>query len=95
MYFIKRAIIASKRDYKLCLAGKMKELFIYKTDIREEVKRRKLYCNILKIRHRFVKGYYYYLLLIDNVTRTTWVRLFKDKSIAIILLILTKLINII
>jgi hypothetical protein len=51
IYFTKRVIIASKRDYKSCLAGKIKELFERKTDIKETIKGRKLYCNILRIRY--------------------------------------------
>jgi hypothetical protein len=70
MHFTKRVIIASKRDYKSCLASKMKELYKRKIDIRETIKGRKLYCDISRIRHRFVQGYYYYLLLIDNAIRT-------------------------
>jgi hypothetical protein len=70
MHFIKRVIIASKRDYESCLAGKIKELFERKTDIKETIKGKKLYCDILRIRHRFVQGYYYYLLLIDNAIKT-------------------------
>jgi hypothetical protein len=93
MHFTKQVIIASKRDYKSCLAGKIKELFECKIDVKETIKGRKLYYNISRIRHRFVQGYYYYFLLIDNITRTIWVRLLKDKLIAIILLILTKLLN--
>jgi hypothetical protein len=54
MHFTKRLIITGKRDYKLCLAGKIKELFIYKTDIKETIKRRKLYYNILRIRYYFI-----------------------------------------
>ena len=51
MHFTKRPIIASKKDYKSYLAGKIKELFIRKTDIRETIKGKKLYCNILRIRY--------------------------------------------
>jgi len=51
MHFIKRVIIASKRDYKSCLAGKIKELFERKIDVKEIIKGKKLYCNILRIRH--------------------------------------------
>jgi hypothetical protein len=95
MHFTKRVIITSRRDYKSCLAGKIKELYKRKTDIRETIKGRKLYCDISRIRHRSVQGYYYYLLLIDDATRTIWVRLLKDKSIATILPILTKLLDVI
>jgi hypothetical protein len=51
MHFIKQAIIASKRDYKLCLAGKIKELFERKIEVKETIKGKKLYCNILRIRY--------------------------------------------
>jgi hypothetical protein len=47
IYFTKQVIIAGKKDYKLCLVSKIKELFKCKTDIRETIKRKKLYCNIL------------------------------------------------
>jgi hypothetical protein len=70
MHFTKRAIIANKRDYKSYLAGKIKELFERKIDVKETIKGKKLYCNILRIRHRFIQGYYYYFLLIDNAIRT-------------------------
>jgi hypothetical protein len=95
MHFTKRVITASKRDYESCLAGKMKELYERKTDVRETIKGRKLHCDISGIRHRSIRGYHYYLLLIDDATRTTWVRLLKDKSTATILLILTKLLDVI
>jgi hypothetical protein len=95
MHFTKRVIIASKRDYESCLAGKIKELYKRKTNVKETIKGRKLYCDISGIRHRFVRGYYYYFLLIDNATRIIWVRLLKDKSIATILLILIKLLDVI
>jgi hypothetical protein len=70
MHFTKQVIIASKRDYESCLAGKIKELYKRKTDIRETIKGRKLHCNISRIRHRSIQGYHYYLLLINNATRT-------------------------
>jgi len=54
IYFIKRAIIANKRDCKSCLASKMKESFERKTNIKETIKGRKLYCNILGIKYRFI-----------------------------------------
>jgi len=71
MHFIKRVIIASRRDYKSCLASKIKELFKRKTNIKETIKGKKLYCDILGIRHRFIRGYYYYPLLIDNAIKIT------------------------
>jgi hypothetical protein len=51
MHFTKRVITASKRDYKSCLAGKIKELYKRKTDVKETIKGRKLYCDISGIRH--------------------------------------------
>jgi hypothetical protein len=95
IHFTKRSITAGRRDCESCLAGKMKESFVRKTDIREEVKGRKLYCDISGIRHRSVRGYYYYLLLIDDATRTIWVRLLIDKSTATILPILIELLDMI
>jgi len=70
IHFTKQAIIASRRDCESCLASKMKESFERKIYVRETIKRRKLYYNILGIRYRFVQGYYYYLLLIDDAIRT-------------------------
>jgi hypothetical protein len=51
MHFTKQAIIANKRDYKSCLASKVKELFVYKIDVKETIKGKKLYYNISRIRH--------------------------------------------
>jgi hypothetical protein len=88
---IKRQQRAGKHDCKPCSAGKMKESFVKKTDVRETVKGRKLHCDISGIREVSIRGYRYFLLLIDDATRTTWCVMLKTKSTAEILPELTKL----
>ena len=88
---IKRQQRARKHDYKPCSTGKIKESFIKKTNIREIVKGRKLYYDISRIREVSIKGYRYFLLLINDVTRTTWYVILKTKNTAEILPELIKL----
>lgn len=73
----------------------MKESFVRKSDAKEIIKGRKLYCDIFGIRHYLILGYYYFLLLIDDAIRTTWVKLLKDKLTGTILLIPRELLDII
>ena len=55
--------------YKGCLAGKIKESFNKKTDSRIKERIKKVYCNTSGIRPTSFRGYKYYLLIIDDVTR--------------------------
>ena len=50
----KRKLPHSKKLYKPCLAGKMKELFNKKTDKREGKRVKRLYANLFKYYLAFV-----------------------------------------
>jgi hypothetical protein len=63
-----------------CLAGKIKESFSKQTNSRTNERIRKLHCDILGIRLTSFWGYKYYLLVIDDATRCSWVRFLKTKS---------------
>ena len=58
----------------------MKESFNKVTDSRLLVAGRRVYYNLSGIRGLSVKGYRYWLLVIDDATRVTVVRILKDKS---------------
>jgi hypothetical protein len=58
----------------------MKELFNKKTDSRQTQRIRKLYANTSSILSTSFRGYRYFLLVICNATRATWIRFLKTKS---------------
>ena len=58
----------------------MKESFNKVIDSRLLVIGRRVYCNLLGIRGLFIKGYKYWLLVIDDTIRVIVVRILKDKS---------------
>ena len=68
-----------------CLAGGMKESFNKTTDNRTDVKIRRLHTDLSGIKASSIRGYKYFLLVVDDATRYTWVALVKDKSAASIL----------
>ena len=57
----------------------MKELFNKVTDLRLLVIGRRVYCNLLGIRGLSIKGYRYWLLVINDAIRAIVVRILKDK----------------
>ena len=58
----------------------MKESFNKVTDSRLSVAGRRVHCDLSGIRGLSIKGYRYWLLVIDDATRATAVRILKDKS---------------
>ena len=65
-----------------CLAGKMKESFNKSTDSREEVKLRRIHCDLSGIRVKSIRGYQYFLVAIDDATRAVWIRHLRSKEAA-------------
>jgi len=63
-----------------CMAGRMKEHFSKKTDRRTDIPIRRLHADISGILPRSIRGYRYFLLVVDDATRTCWIRLLIDKS---------------
>jgi hypothetical protein len=63
-----------------CLAGKMKESFNKKTDSRTTQRIRRLHCDTSGIRQMSYRGYRYFMVITDDATRFSWVRLLKSKS---------------
>ena len=57
----------------------MKESFNKVTDSRLLVVGRRVYCDLLGIRGLSVKGYRYWLLVIDDTIRVIVVRILKNK----------------
>lgn len=74
-----------------CLAGKMKESFVKKTDSRTEVRLRKLHADISGILPPSLRGYRYFLLVVDDATRCAWVRFMRTKETAEILPLIMQL----
>ena len=62
--------LARKTACEACLAGRQKESFNKKTDNRSTVKLGRLYCNISGIQDVSIRGYKYYLLVVDDATRS-------------------------
>jgi hypothetical protein len=77
-----------RRACECCLAGKMKESFNKKTDSRQCQRIRKLYADTSGILPISIRGYRYFLLVICDATRATWIRLLKSKGTADVLLAL-------
>jgi hypothetical protein len=73
-------LLAGKTACEACLAGRQKESFNKKTDNQSTIKLRRLYCDISGIQDISIRGYRYYLLVVDDATRSIWIRFLKDKS---------------
>jgi len=65
----KRRLLYSKKLYKPCLAGKIKELFNKKIDKREGKRVRRLYANLFKYYLAFVRGFRYFLVVLCDTSR--------------------------
>ncbi|KAI1005346.1 hypothetical protein K3495_g2868 [Podosphaera aphanis] len=76
----KRTDPIGSKSCEACLAGKMKEHFNKKTDSRESTILRRVHCDISGIQSVSVRGYRYYLLVVDDATRMCWIRLLKTKE---------------
>ena len=65
----KRRLLYSKKLYKLCLVGKMKELFNKKTDKREGRRVRRLYADLSKYYLASIRGFKYFLVVLCDASR--------------------------
>lgn len=55
--------------YENCLTERIKELFNKKINTYEIVLGQRLYINILRIQVKNIRGYRYFLIVIDNIIR--------------------------
>ena len=60
----------------------MKESFRSKIDNRFETKLRRLYVDLSGIKETSIQGYRYFLVVVDNAIRATWIRFLRIKSAA-------------
>ena len=65
----KRIIYKGEKSCEACLAGRIKEHFTKKTDTKANTLLRKLYADISGIQCQLIKGYKYYLVVINDATR--------------------------
>jgi hypothetical protein len=65
----KRKLLYSKKLYKLCLAGKIKELFNKKTNKREGKRVRRLYADLFRYYLAFIQGFRYFLVVLCDASR--------------------------
>jgi hypothetical protein len=65
----KRRLPHSKKLYKPCLAGKMKESFNKKTDKREGKRVRRLYADLSRYYLAFIRGFKYFLVVLCDASR--------------------------
>jgi putative NADPH-quinone reductase len=65
----KRRLLHSKKLYKLCLAGKIKESFNKKTNKREGKRVKRLYINLSKYYLVFIRGFRYFLVVSCDASR--------------------------
>ena len=65
----KRRLPHSKKLYKPCLAGKMKESFNKKTDKREGKRVRRLYADLFRYYLASVRGFRYFLVVSCDASR--------------------------
>src|SRR5277367_2883778 len=75
-----RVKTVGRRACESCLAGKMKESFNKKTNTRATVKGQRLHADTSGILPISIRKFRYFLLIVDDATRATWVRLLKTKS---------------
>jgi hypothetical protein len=65
----KRRLLYSKKLYKPCLAGKIKESFNKKTNKREGKRVKRLYADLSRYYLAFIQGFRYFLVVSCNVSR--------------------------
>ena len=65
----KRRLPHSKKLYKPCLAGKIKESFNKKTNKREGKRIKRLYADLSKYYLIFIRGFKYFLVVLCNASR--------------------------
>ncbi|KAI1007220.1 hypothetical protein K3495_g1003 [Podosphaera aphanis] len=77
-----RAISKGENACEACLAGKMKETYSKKTVNRMSKPARRLHADISGKLPTTVRGYNYFLVIIDDASRCGWIHLLKNKSTA-------------
>jgi hypothetical protein len=65
----KRRLLYSKKLYKPCLAGKIKESFNKKTNKREGKRVKRLYADLFRYYLAFVRGFRYFLVVSCDASR--------------------------
>jgi hypothetical protein len=65
----KRRLLYSKKLYKPCLAGKIKESFNKKTNKREGKRVKRLYADLSRYYLAFVRGFRYFLVVSCDASR--------------------------
>ncbi|KAI0994751.1 hypothetical protein K3495_g13428, partial [Podosphaera aphanis] len=75
-----------------CLAGKMKESFNKKTHNRTHIPARRLHADISGILPESYRGFKYFLLVVDDASRCSWLRILKNKDTFSILPLLKEII---
>ncbi|RAL60079.1 hypothetical protein DID88_000705 [Monilinia fructigena] len=76
-----------------CLAGRMNEHFNKHTAVRTPTKLRRLHMDLSGIQELSENGNRYFIVVVDDATRSTWIKYAKDKSAGTIVPILMVLIN--
>ncbi|KAI0993276.1 hypothetical protein K3495_g14908, partial [Podosphaera aphanis] len=76
----KRPIYHGEKQCEACLAGRLKENFNKKTDNRQHMKARRLHADISGIQGLSIRGFKYFLIVVDDATRMYWIRLLKTKN---------------
>ncbi|KAI1002157.1 hypothetical protein K3495_g6041 [Podosphaera aphanis] len=89
----KRPVYQEEKHCESCLAGRMKERFNKKTGTRECVKGRRLHADISGIQGVSVRGFRYYLIVVDDASRIYWVTLLKSNETKEVLNILRQIIT--
>ena len=71
---------ASRQACTSCLAGKLKESFNKHTDTRRPKPGARIHSDTSGILPQSVQGFRYFLLVIDDATRMTWISLLQNKK---------------
>lgn len=69
-----------KHACEICSQGKIKQAYNKTTSSGIAIRLRKLHCDISGIKEPSVRGFRYYLIVVDDATRMSWVFLLKGKS---------------
>lgn len=75
-----KEFIAGETACECCLAGRMKESFNKRSDNRVTTRVRRVHCDISGLKSTSLRGYHYFLLVIDDATRYGWIRYLKTKD---------------
>ncbi|KAI0992493.1 hypothetical protein K3495_g15692, partial [Podosphaera aphanis] len=77
-----KTISKAENACEACLAGKMKETFSKKADNRTSKIARRLHADISGKLPTSIRGFNYFLIIIDDASRCGFIRLLKNKSTA-------------